>query len=142
MDWVFVQAHILALLANAIAGVLDGCKLRLSKADVNPTPELPLSAYTIANYTGYANAAITWSDPTISDDGVVEVIGNVPEFRPTDGVTPNSIFTAQLVDTAGTTLHAAARFAGAPLPMGAVTDAIQLVLRYRPLAGMLSVVVS
>lgn len=139
MDFVFTQAHILALLANAIAGVLDGCKVRLGKADVSVTPDRPLADYTIANFDGYANAAVTWSDPTISDDGEVEVIGNVPEFRPTGTVTPNEIYTVHLVDSAGTELHASKRLENAPIPMGAVTDAYQPILRYRPRTGMLSV---
>lgn len=56
------------------------------------TPDMVLTDLDPATYTGYARKAVTWLAPIIGgDNGYPSMVGTVPEFRPTDGVTPNTI---------------------------------------------------
>jgi len=136
------QAWRVAVLEDVIAGVLTANKVALYQSNTNPTPETPIGDYTEATYSGYAKEAITWSAPTIADDGTIEVIGVVGEFRPTSSVVTNSIYGLLLVDTTGAILYAAERFDGAPLAMASVLDAIIPTLRVRITPSGVSVVVS
>lgn len=142
MDLVPSQAFSLGVTADAIATTLDACKVKLFQNNIVPGPNTILGDYTEATYSGYAAEAITWSDPTIADDGSIEVIGIVGEFRPTSSVVVNSIYGLLLVDTTGAILYAGARFDAPPLPMNSVLDAIVPTLRVRITPGGIVAVVS
>ena len=142
MDLVGNQTWDLAVTADALAGVLTANKVALYQNDIIPTPNRPLGDYTEATYSGYAKEAITWSAPTLADDGSVEVLGIVGEFRPTSSVVVNSIYGLMLVDTTGAILYAAARFDAPPLPMNSTLDAIIVTVRVRIKAGGVVVTVS
>lgn len=136
MDMIFNrQIHLDLLTASkqaaaGAAGPLNGAKLGLSQTNVNPTPETPITAYEAASFTGYAQKTITWLEPSVADDGTPEIVGTVTEWRPTDAVTPNSIYVL-LVLTSGGALYAAGRFDTAPLPMGSALDQIIPTIRIR-----------
>jgi len=118
------------------AGALDGLLVDLFQDDITPTRTTPLSTYTdaVANYDGYAQGSATWGIPSRADDGTIEVLGPVAEFRPMSDDTPNTIF--GLYTTLGDgSLGFAARFDNAPIPMQDALDQITVTLRYRPTNG-------
>lgn len=134
-----------AAAANVIAGELATATVHLgqvnqvidrntTKADLTPNE---------ADFDGYAAGTVTWLTPSIADDGNVEVVGTVPEFRPTGSTTPNSIYTLWVLSAVtGTPLCFAAMFDNAPLGMGSTSDSILVTLRFRPQNGGLVVVIS
>jgi hypothetical protein len=132
--------------ANVIAGVLALSVFQLVKTnlamDRNTTLADVTDATNKANYNTYADGVITWSAATRADDGAIEWIGTVPEFRPTDGVVPNDVFGGALINAAGTKLQAVCEFDGAPFPMRSVLDSLIVTLRYRPAGGSLVVTIS
>jgi len=137
------QAMNLAVLADvvtAVTGELTGAEVELFQNDILPTPETPLGDYTLATYDGYAAQAVTWLAPSVADDGSVELVGTVPEWRPTGSVTPNVIY-GMLLLTAGGALRAALRFDDAPIPMGSTLDSLITTIRFRaPCGGTVAVV--
>lgn len=136
MDMVFNrQVHLDLLTASkqaaaGAAGPLNGAKLALSITNINPSPETPLGSYGTASFTGYAEKSITWLEPSVADDGTPELVGTVTEWRPTDAVTPETIYIL-LLKTSGGALYAAGRFDGAPLPMAGPLDQIIPTIRIR-----------
>jgi hypothetical protein len=118
------------------AGAFDGLIVDLYQDDITPTRTTPLSTYTaaIADYDGYGSASVTWGLPSRADDGTIEVLGTVAEFRPSGSDTPNTIF--GLYTTLGDgSLGFAARFDNAPVPMNDALNQITVTLRYRPSNG-------
>jgi hypothetical protein len=120
--------------ADVIAGSLTGAKVKLLKETVELSPTVLLADLVAAeaDYTGYAEAAVTWSAVTRGDDGVIEFLGTVPEFRPTGTVLTNAIFGLFVVDALEAVVYMVAAFEGGPLPMESALDSIRLTLRYRP----------
>lgn len=143
MDLTNTQALELAVALGATGtdGTLDGAQVRLFVNDVQPVRGSVVGDFTETNYTGHADEDITWLAPTVADDGHVEVIGTVGEFRPTDGVTPNVVYGAVILDSGGAVMMGG-RFDDAPLPMNSALDNIVLTVRFRPFDGSIAVVVS
>jgi hypothetical protein len=142
MNLVTTQDLALGALTDAVAGTLAGCECHLYKNDITPTPGTPLGSYTEADFSGYAAGAITWLAPTVNDAGEVEVIGTVPEFRPTSDTVQNQIYGATIQDGGGTILYAASRFDNPPVPMVGTLDSILLTIRLRFSPGGLIVAVT
>lgn len=138
------QASQLARATDDVAGTLLGLKADLYQEPVDITPATPLATFTavIANYTGYAQGAVTWEVPSVADDGTVEVIGNFAVWRPTDAVTPNNIWGIFFRAAIGGALLFAGQFDGAPLPMANALQQIAITLRYRPATNSVVVTVS
>jgi len=122
-------------------GVLDGAVIRLFKNDVMPTLTSVTADFTETDYVGFGDQTITWLEPSISDDGTIEVLGTVGEFRPTNDVTPNQVYGALLLDST-TAMLFGGRFEGAPLPMESATDSILITVRFRPADQSLAIVIS
>jgi len=143
VDLIAFQALDLAIAADvvtAVTGALIDAEVRLYQNDVTPSAGMVLADFDVATYDGYADEAVTWLAPSVADDGTVEIVGTVGEFRPTGAVTPNTIFGALLLDGTGA-LIMAGRFDGAPLPMGSVLDSLLVTPRWRaPSSGLMSVV--
>jgi hypothetical protein len=117
-------------------GALHNMRVDLFQADITPTRVTALSDYTagIADYNGYGHETATFGVPSRADDGTIEVLGTVPEFRPSDALAPNTIF--GLWTTLGDgSLGFAARFDNPPIPMQDALDQITVTLRYRPTNG-------
>lgn len=131
MDLTSTKSLDLAATADIIAGSLAGAKAVLYKTDVLPTFLSVIGDFTLADYVGAVPLAVTWLAPSVSDDGHVEVVGTIPEFRPTNSVTPNTVFGVLLTNGAGTSLLIGGRFDNAPLPMNSNLDAIVLTVRVR-----------
>jgi hypothetical protein len=147
MQWFGSNDFDIALAGDAVTaltGTLTGAKLHLTKdalaIDRNTT--LADLAAIEADYNTYAAASITWLAVSIADDGSVELVGTVPEFRPTDALAPNDIHAAYITDSGATVKYFAAAFDDGPLPMNQTTDSIIVTLRFRPETEMLGVVVS
>lgn len=130
--------------ADVIAGTLADAKVRLTQAPVPLNNDTTFAELVAANadYGGYAQANIDWMEPSIADDGQVEVVGTVPEFRPANDDTPNDIIGCYISNAANNDAYFVGNLDGQPLPMNDVTDAIILVVRYRPATGSLTVAVS
>lgn len=127
-----------------VAGVLADAKLRLYKDPVplnESTTTADLNAQ-VANYDGYAAANIDWSDPSISDDGKVEVIGTVPQFRPTGNNVDNDITGCYITHNGDNDVLYFGAFDDGPVPMKEETDALNVILRVRPAENSLVVSVS
>jgi len=133
-----------ALLDTTTAGGLLDATVDLYQTPIAVTPETPLATFTaaVATFTGYAQGVVTWELPTVADDGEVEVIGTLPIWRPTDGVTPNQIYGMFIRLDVGGSLAMAGQFDTPPLPMISALDSIICTLRYRPASGTLVVTVS
>lgn len=130
--------------ADAIAATLAGALVGLTKAQVavnRSTTKAALEAVK-CTYTGYAPEVITWGIPTRADDGVIEVVGSVGVFAPTDAAAPNDAWAVYIYGAAAGPLMFAAQFPGAPLPMQSALDQITILVRYRPATGSIAVVVS
>jgi hypothetical protein len=145
MDLVGNNGFDLRVAADVIAGDLATATVHLGKTDMTVdrnTTKTELTA-TEADYTGYAAETVTWLAPSLADDGNIEVIGTVGEFRPTDDVVDNAIYTLWVLSAdTGTPLCFAARFDNAPLPMAGPLDSLIVTLRWRPQTGGLVVTVS
>lgn len=126
---------------TAVTGILAEAEIALFQNDVVPNPALLLAAYDLADYSGYAEEAITWGAVSVSDDGVVESIGTVGEFRPTSSVVTNAIYGGMLWNSAGALLGAF-RLENPPVGMAGVLDVLLLTIRLRLTPGGLVVVVS
>lgn len=133
-----------AVESTVVTGYLAGATVDLYQAEIAINQTTPLSEFTsnLANYTGYAQGAITWGPATVADDGTVEILGTVPEFRPTGTAVTNTIWGLFIRDAGGTALYFAGQFDGAPLPMGSTLDSILLTLRFRPATQSVVVVIS
>jgi len=143
MDLVPTEVLDLAIagdVVTAVTGALIGAEVELFQNDVNPTRGSVIADFDVATFAGYNAEAVQWLEPSRADDGNIEVVGTLQEFRPTDDVTPNTIFGFFVTD-GGTEVLYAARFENAPLPMGSTLDSILLTLRARiPAGGMGSTV--
>jgi hypothetical protein len=92
-------------------------------------------------YPGYARKAITWNAASIADDGTVEAVGVVPEFRPTGSSSINA-YGLFLTSSDSANIVGNGPLDGAPAPMGDTNSALVVTLRWRPTTGGLSVDVS
>lgn len=120
------------LTAAALAGtLLLDAKLRLFKNNVVVDQNTDPATLTAANYTGYAEEALTWHTVSVSDDGKPEAVSDPVIFRPTDAVTPNTIYGAQLYDDSGTPVFLGAGNFDSPVPMNSAEDELMLVVRVR-----------
>lgn len=126
---------------TAVTGSLIGAEVNLFTNDVVPVRQSVAGDFDAPTYTGNGAEAVTWLAPSIADDGTVEIVGTVGEFRPTDAVTPNDVF-GFTIENAGGDLLQAARFENGPLPMRSALNAILLTLRFRFVSGGVGVVVS
>jgi hypothetical protein len=121
-------------------GIFDGALLMLFSNDVEPDRDTVRGDLTDATYSGNGDEAITWGVPSISDDGVPEVIGIAGEFRPTAETVQNTIFGAAVLDAADGLLKSC-RFDQA-VPMMNTRDSLTLTVRLRLQTEGLVVVIS
>lgn len=134
----------IAIGGDAINGYLKTVKMCLFKGDVAVDPNTPFADFDTgkADYTGYTEAAITWSPITRADDGSIEYLGVCLPFRPTDSVKPNMVRGAYVKNMAGDNWVCAVRFPDQGIPMQSNMDSLALTLRYRPAAPSILEVIS
>jgi len=123
------QTYDLALLTYLGATGLLAAEMGLSKADIIVDATTPLGDLTPADYTGYAQEAITWHLPSVSDGGVPELVSDQVIFRPTGTTVTNVIYTGW-IETAGGAYYAPFRFDN-PIPMQSALDELVAVVRWR-----------
>lgn len=70
--------------ATASGGVLDTAKMDLFTNNVSPTAQSLLADFTIASFTGYAQADITWGTAYNNSDSEAEIDGSTCQFTFTD----------------------------------------------------------
>lgn len=128
-------------LTTAVTGTLLGTNVITLVTDADGyTPGKALGDYTVADYDGYADEAITWSAATLADDGSIELIGTVGEFRPTGSTVENTITAVLHCSAGGAVLHGAS-VGGEGLPMNSALDSVIVVPRVRiNLDGLLEIV--
>lgn len=138
------QASQLARAAADVADYLADLKVHLTRAELLITPETVVGDLTAieATYTGYALETVVWLDPSVSDDGVVEVVSTPMEFRPTGTTVTNVIWACYCLAAVGGALLFAGQLDGAPIPMASALNSLILTIRYRPATNSLSVVIS
>lgn len=150
MDLIATQHLTVKCLEGAIGdtsstakGFLDSMKVRLFQTDLTPDANTPLGTLNSASATfnGYAEKTVTWADPSIADNGGVESLGILSEWRPTGSDTPNNIYGLYSLTGDGS-LGLVGRFDEAPIPMGSVLDQLTVTLRFRPLDGGTTAVIS
>jgi len=143
MDLVQTNGMTMAVAEELVdtGNLLDAAKIMLFTNDVMPVATSVTADFTSAAYGGYNDATITWAAPSIADDGTIEVIGTLAEFRPTDDATPETVFGAVLLTGTGDMLMGG-RFDGAPLPMQVETDSIFITVRFRPADQSFAIVIS
>lgn len=132
MEMTVVNGIQTAMLAafKAASGLLDGATLHLYQNDLSPVATTVIADITEATFSGYASEAITWGDPSISEDGHIEMIGVAGEFRPTATTVTNDIYGAYIM-TDTPTLFAAGRLDDPPEFMGATSNVMLLTVRVR-----------
>lgn len=93
-------------------------------------------------YDGYADASVTWNLPSVNSAGVVEVVGSVKIFRPTDSSNPQTMYGVVMKDSSSINLLGAAPFDGnVGIPMQSALNTITLVLSYQPATASVVVTV-
>lgn len=130
--------------AVAAVGVLNALKIDLFQTNIGADADT-LGATLLANvadYSGYAQAVVTWLPPSQADDGEIEVIGTVPEFRPTDALNPNNVWGLWCRAAVGGAVLFVANFDGGPIAFAGPLDSLILTLRWRPRTHGLVVSVS
>lgn len=127
-----------------VAGFLAGCKLCLYQnvIDIGPGNTHADFVANVANFAGYAKAALVYDTPSVADDGTVEVVTHALTFRPSDATVPNVIWGCWIEDSTAAILYFAAQFDGAPLPMQNALQQIIVTVRFRPASDTLVITVS
>ncbi len=143
------EAFDLAIAANGLVAAAGVGALHLAKVDLFQTNiavdrNTPLGTLVaaIATFAGYAQGVVAWNAPSRADTGEIEVVGILPEWRPSDSVTPNSIYGLYMTNAVGGALLAVGLFDNPPLPMNSALDAIIATLRWKPKTGWAEVTVS
>jgi hypothetical protein len=122
-------AGLLAMLANLIAGCLEGAKVGLFTGTPTLSLNSQISDFAEPLYTGYARKPITWNPVFVNSGGQVQVDSGLMQFQPSSG-TPSDLVTGFFVtDSAGTTLLFAGVLA-TPVSFVSAKDAVPVVVQY------------
>lgn len=123
-----------ALSDTVTPAALFGAICQLFQTPITITPNTPLATFTaaVATYSGYASATIAWSTPSLSNEGIVEVLGTMTVFKPTGSTITNGIYGLYITDSGGTDLLFAGQFDNVPISMESTLDKIAVTIRYRP----------
>lgn len=120
--------------AGAVAGILNGAKLHLTKTHVPTGPDAVLADLLAAEatFTGYASSVLAWAAAgTESDDGHAENVATLVHFQPTDAVAPNLIYDVFITNAGGTALYLCGTLPAAA-NMNDALHQLDLIVRWRP----------
>jgi hypothetical protein len=135
------SASATCIIGTSSAPFMSSCSVCLVNSNsitLNGSTTLAQVAPITGGYDGYGDVSITWNLPSVSSAGVVEVVGDVKIFRPTDSSAPQTMYGVYLLDAASTTVLAAAPFdGGIGIPMQSPLNTITIVLVYQPLTASL-----
>jgi len=100
---------------SGVGGVLDGAKMHLFKTNIALSPDLDVSDFVVADFTGYAtSSAIVWATPGYDANNVPEVLGDTKSFVAGSPITvTNTVYGYYVTDGAGTGLLYAEKFTSA-----------------------------
>jgi hypothetical protein len=90
-DTLVAAAAINHTVAGNFDGPIYGSKMGLFTNSPTLSRTSVLGDLTVATYTGYALAALTWSAAQRKPDGSIRSETGLVTFQPTDAVTPNTI---------------------------------------------------
>jgi hypothetical protein len=98
--------------ADAIATLLAGCKIKLSKHDVTPSPSSVLTDFVVATFGGYSDVTSA-TILTLRDDVTgnwVLVLNAVPAFSADNTISASQeVFALFVTNAAGTVLYGSMR---------------------------------
>src|SRR5258708_26438127 len=107
MTLIRIAAFDLAIAANGLVAAAGVGALHLAKVDLFQTNiavdrNTPLGTLVaaIATFAGYAQGVVAWNAPSRADTGEIEVVGILPEWRPSPPVTPHSLHRLHMTDSA------------------------------------------
>lgn len=130
MAAITTQAQLIANLAALAAGDYGAVTMDLYQNDVDPTDLSILADFTVATFSGYAQAtAIDYGGPFINSDGNAEMDAPSQQFDHSGGVIANLIYGFYIQKTGGGLLYAE-RFAAAPISMVTALNSIVVLSRY------------
>lgn len=138
-------AQALLRAGDDIAGSLAGSKLGLTKTVVDINQDTTLASMTAAKatFTSYVKTALVWGDPTIADDGTVEVVAEPLPFAPTDALGGDQVMrNLWIEDSTAAVLQFAGTFDIPYPPMNSALNQLTVVVRYRPATQTIVVVIS
>lgn len=123
-----------AIVSPAAVGPLFGAKLCLGLAGPKYDGSDLLATLTAAatTYTGNAKGAITWGPATRNGNGEIEYRGTVPEFRPSDAVTPNVAQGAWVENGAASKYYFVGQFPAPGVNFADALSALTCTVVYKP----------
>ena len=122
-------------------GLLDSASIGLvnsNSVQLNRNTEMADLLPVEGGFPGYARQEVTWNGASIADDGTVEAVGVVPEFRPS-GSSTVSIWGLFMTSDVSTTLVGCGPVDNPPTPMVDGTSALVITMRWRPQTGGVTV---
>lgn len=113
-----------------VGGRLNAVKVMLFQNDITPSKQTLLADLVEATFDGYArSAAVTWGTVGQTSTGAAEVYGDTKLFTSSGDTTPNTIYGFALVNTGGTAVEYAERFAS-PIPVSQTGITVPVTPRY------------
>lgn len=127
MNEIIGQQWLVSILTQLTAadGVLDGVKVHLFKNDIQITPQMLVSSFVEADYTGYAaSGVVVWGTPFLNalQDGIV--VGDNKQFHPTGSTVGCDVYGYWIMPTAGSATPILAVRFSSPVPMTGPLNAI------------------
>jgi hypothetical protein len=121
------------ILNDASIGLVNSDSIAFNRA-TTLSSLLPIEG----GFPGYARQAVTWNAASVADDGTVEAVGVVPEFRPS-GSSTVSMYGLFMTTGSATVMAGCGPLDGAPVPMVDGTSQLTVTIRWQPETGGASV---
>jgi hypothetical protein len=122
-------------IGSTTAGFMANARVELVNSNsiqLNGSTPLASVSPLFGGYDGYAADSINWQAPGVNQAGIVEAIGIVATFRPTDATNPVNMWGVAMRDLANANLLFAAPFDTPPYPMQSTLNSITLTLSFQP----------
>lgn len=140
MPSVVVQPARRASLEEIKTNLLDTGSLRLFQNDVAITDETVVGDLTVATFGGYANVAVALWNAVYTETGGLAACNTPLTHFAASGAAPSNLIYGWYYLAAGGALFAAGNF-DEPIPMGAVGNALPLVLEIKSDGSIRSIIV-
>jgi hypothetical protein len=128
-------------IANPVGAdsILLSCSIGLCSTNFTPSRTTTLAALVAGEpgYTGYARKAVTWNKASRDAGGAIQSLGTAAEFRPTDGVTPATVYVVFGVLSNGS-LGFCGPLDDAPVALNDQFSNLIVTLAWKPTSGGLS----
>jgi hypothetical protein len=122
--------------ATTTPSILNSATLGLCSITLGLTRTTTLAALTAGEpgYAGYARKPITWTAAARDGGGLIQSLGTVPEFRPTNATVPATIFCIFGVLSNGS-LGFCASLDRAPISLADQFSNLVVTLAWKPTSG-------